>query len=219
MSIFVQTSHYAKEGKQELHKRAMAAMGDSAYKKATTEYKQHCGLWSTAAELLADQVATALTAAEQNTSTNASAVALDDSPWLQSAAAAARSQYLKVLAKKRLTASLQQPKPDKEHEDRGNKIRKITQAAAEKLQAETAQKETKAAEKRHELIRLATVEFSRREYGKKHKAGPDILWERPEKACHCHLTLGRGVHKDRCDFNRVCLRRLLRHNEIDRGHI
>ena len=31
--------------------------------------------------------------------------------------------------------------------------------------------------------------------------------------------MARGVHKDRCDFNRVRLRRLLRHNEIDRSHI
>ena len=41
--------------------------------------------------------------------------------------------------------------------------------------AKFMKKEAKAAEKRHELIRLAIVEFSRREYGKKHKACPDIL--------------------------------------------
>ena len=133
MSTLVQASDYEKEGKQELHKGAMAAMGDPAYKEITTQYEQHCGLWSTAAAavLLGDQVATTLTAAKENTNKNAIAAALDDIPWLQSAASAARSQYLKALAKKRLSASSQQPKPDKENEDRGDTIRKITQAAAE----------------------------------------------------------------------------------------
>ena len=79
------------------------------------------------------------------------------------------------------------------------------------MRAGTSQKETKAAERRHELIRLAAIEFLRREYGNKRKTFLDILRERRKKACRRHLTLAKGVHKDRCSFKPVHSRRPLYH--------
>ena len=116
------------------------------------------------------------------------------------------------------------------------KIRKITDAAAQKIKA-VAKKESKAFEKQQHLLKETAVDLLiglrclclragkkavdllRKEYGHKQKATPTAVQEKLAKACRCHLSLAPGHHKDKCNFHPVNMRSILRRNIENRAAI
>ena len=85
-------------------------------------------------------------------------------------------------------------------------MQKITQAAAEKLRAETGEKGAKAAERQVQLVKTAAVERLRLECGTMGKKVADAMCRRSSKACKCHGSLGASVHKAKCNFHPEPLR-------------
>ena len=88
--------------------------------------------------------------------------------------------------------------PVVEAAERRSKIQKITDAAAQQFKDEPAEKKAKAEAKHLELVKQATVEHLRQEFGKtkKQKFAPESVQERLAKACQCSLSMPRGMHKD-----------------------
>ena len=126
-------------------------------------------------EFTDQQLATMLQDAGQASNGKDIAAALDEIPWLTAAATEARTRYIKEIRKRRLERQPEEPAALQEKQARGEKIGKITDAAAAKIRAEISAKEAKEAEKRQDLIKAATVEHLRKEYGKKQKPPPDSL--------------------------------------------
>jgi len=190
MSELLEEAGYKKALFEELHRRALAAMGDPAYSKVTQEYKQHAGVWATSTVLLSEQVQAALQEAGAAENKGSIASALDGIPRLDDAASGCRVKYLETAAKKRLAELVPETPADKERSERTEKIRKLTADAAEKLRKECQQRKLKVAERREELAQLASTEFLRREFGKgkKQRECPENAQERLKKACRCYLT-------------------------------
>ena len=57
------------------------------------------------------------------------------------------------------------------------------------MRAEMKEKVDKAAERQHELVKAAAVEFLRYKFGVKQKPAPNALQEKLTTACRCHMTL------------------------------
>ena len=91
-----------------------------------------------------------------------------------------------------------------------NLLAEATAAAAKKLRDEAAAKRTAAAERAAEteraLVREATVEFLRFQFGKKQAPKTPELMEKLQKACKCHLSFGGGFHKDKCSLHPINLK-------------
>ena len=149
-------------------------------------------------------------------------ICVDLVPLLQEAVSASKAKYKQTLEKKRQAEEIHQPQPEKDREERGDKIRKIAQDAAAKLRAEADEKQRKASEKQQELVRFAAIEYLRQEFGskgKRQKTCPDSIKEKLQKACRCHLTMPPGAHKEKCNFLPKNLRQIMRNNETDRSNI
>ena len=95
-------------------------------------------------------------------------------------------------------------------EQRKNLLAEATAAAAKKLRDEAAAKRTAAAERAAEaeraLVREATVEFLRFQFGKKQAPKTPELMEKLKKACKCHFFLVEGSTKT----NVLCTRSILK---------
>ena len=88
--------------------------------------------------------------------------------------------------------------PVVEAAERPAKIQKITDTAAQQFKDELAEKKAKAEAKHFELVKQATVEYLRQEFGKtrKQKFAPESVQERLAKACRCSLSMPEGMLKD-----------------------
>jgi len=153
--------------------------------------------------LLTDQLVASTADADCPSNTAAIAEVLDQTPFLQEAVSASKAKYKQTLEKKRQAEEIHQPQPEKDKEERGDKIRKIAQDAAAKLRAEADEKQRKASEKQQELVRLAAIEYLRQEFGskgKRQKTCPDSIKEKLQKACRCHLAMPPGAHKEKCNL-------------------
>ncbi len=183
---------YLAQGKADLFQNARRAMQDPEFMKTATECKMSEGMWATDKVLLLVQVAQSLDDAAQPSNKQVLKEELDTIPWLATAASEARRKYamtFKTTVEKSKAAVAAQPCGV---EARRAKLRKITQAAAAKLKAETAEKEAKALEKQQLLVKESTMEHLRLEYGgKKQKATPTALQEKLGKACRCLLAITR----------------------------
>ena len=98
-----------------------------------------------------------------------------------------------------------------------------TAAAAKKLRDEAAAKRSAAAERAAEaeraLVREATVEFLRFQFGKKQAPKTPELMEKLKKACKCHLSFGGGFHKDKCSLHPINLKGTLTRHLQNRENI
>ena len=107
--------------------------------------------------------------------------------WHSAAVTEARKKWVTatvetaVGAKKRKLESLGPPT----HENRGDKIRRITEQAAAQIRREVQSKEQAAEAKKLELVRPTAVENLRLHVGKGDKAMPSALKEKLAKACKC----------------------------------
>ena len=105
-----------------------------------------------------------------------------------------------------------------EAEERRAKIQKIAEDAAQQFKDELAEKKAKAEAKHLELVKQATVEYLRQEFGKtkRQKLAPESVQEKLAKACRCSLTMPKGMHQDRCNLHPPKTRTLLRNNIANR---
>ena len=94
--------------------------------------------------MLTDQLVASTADADCLSNTAAIAEVLDQTPFLQEAVSASKAKYKQTLEKKRQAEEIHQPQPEKDREERGDKI---AQDAAAKLRAEADEKQRKASEK------------------------------------------------------------------------
>jgi hypothetical protein len=83
--------------------------------------------------------------------------------WLQGAASKAKRKYAETVSQKTALPAKTPPAPVVEAEERRAKIRKITEAAAQKSKGDLAEKNAKAEVKKLELVKQAAVEDLRGE--------------------------------------------------------
>jgi len=96
---------------------------------------------------------------------------------------------------------------------------RIAAAAAQKLKAEAAEKECKATARHEQLLKDAAVEFLRLEFGSKQKPTATTVQEKLQKACKCHLTMAKGLHKERCSPKPQNMQYALQRNVQNRAAI
>ena len=96
---------------------------------------------------------------------------------------------------------------------------RIAAAAAQKLKAEAAEKECKATARHEQLLKDAAVEFLRLEFGSKQKPTATTVQEKLQKACKCHLTMAKGLHKERCSFKPQNVQYALQRNVQNRAAV
>ena len=139
--------------------------------------------------------------------------------WLTSAATQARKNDARNFSYAAAQPKKELPAPVVEAAERRAKIQKITDAAAQQFKDEPAETKTKPEAKHLELVKQATVEYLRQEFGKtkKQKFAPESVQEKLAKACRCSLSMARGMHKDRCNFHPPNMRNLLRANVANRA--
>ena len=139
--------------------------------------------------------------------------------WLTSAATQARKNDAQNFSYAAAQPKKELPAPVVEAAERRAKIQKITDAAAQQFKDELAEKKAKAEAKHLELVKQATVEYLRQEFGKtrKQKLAPKSVQEKLAKACRCSLSMPKGMHKDRCNFHPSNMRNLLRANVANRA--
>jgi hypothetical protein len=138
--------------------------------------------------------------------------------WLTGAATQARRSYAQSFKRGAAQPKKPVPAPVVEAAERRAKIQKITDAAAQQLKDELAEKKAKADAKHLELVKQAALEYLRQEFGKtkKQKLAPESVQEKLAKACRCSLSMPKGMHKERCNFHPSNMRALLRVNAANR---
>ena len=196
------------------------------FSSVTSEYKAHNGAWDTSKVLLMDQVTAALEEVGSSEDKVAIESALGKLAWLSEAASGARSKYAthvaekqQELKKRKADATTSASLASSDADGRQDKIRKITEAAAQQIKEEVRQKEAKAAAKPQDVMRESVVECLRYEYCNKQKPAPESLKDRLAKACRCSRSLAEGRHKETCDLNPTRMRYLMRQNVEERTRI
>ena len=173
-----------------------------------------------------DQVTAALEEVGSSEDKVAIESALGKLAWLSEAASGARSKYAthvaekqQELKKRKADATTSASLASSDADGRQDKIRKITEAAAQQIKEEVRQKEAKAAAKPQDVMRESVVECLRYEYCNKQKPAPESLKNRLAKACRCSRSLAEGRHKETCDLNPTRMRYLMRQNVEERTRI
>jgi len=144
MSGVAVEADYRAQGKGQLFEKALQAMREPAYEERTTEYKKSSGLWKTESAVMVAQILDCLDDAADPQSKKAIAETTESISWLTGAAAQARRNYAQSF--KRVAAQPEKPVPAPvvEAAERRAKIQKTTDAAAQQLKDELAEKKTKA---------------------------------------------------------------------------
>ena len=174
--------------------KAMCAMHDPAYQETTAEYKNNSGMWKTEMVVVVNQVCDTLEDASQAEHKTAIATSIGATPWLASTASKFQEKYAEMVSETAASAPKKAPAPVVEVEERQTKIRKITDAAAQKIKAELSEKKAKSEARQLELVKEAAVGYLREQFGKgkKPKVALHPVRERLSKACRCSQTLPAG---------------------------
>lgn len=99
--------------------------------------------------------------------------------------------------------------------ERHVKVHRITEAAAQQIKDELAEKWAKAEARRLEMVGQATVEYLRQGFGKTtiHKLTPGPVQEKRADACRLSPTMARGMHKARSNLHPSSIRAPLRNSK------